>query len=121
MLLGPCIFFAKISIFLLYLQLFTVNKTNRQLIYAGMLFTFFLYWTNVAIEPYFCAPHLGQSWNFSVGMRCTRLIPWGMVQGVLAVVLDLYIFILPIPIILNLRLPKRKKLSVLFVFMTAAL
>jgi hypothetical protein len=43
------------------------------------------------------------------------------VQGVLAVVLDLYIFILPIPIILNLRLPKRKKLSVLFVFMTAAL
>jgi hypothetical protein len=121
MLLGPSIFFAKTSIFLLYFQLFTVNKTNRQLIYAGMVFAFFLYWTNVTVEPYFCAPHLGQPWDFSVGTRCARLIPWGMVQGVSAVLLDLYIFILPIPIILNLHLPKRKKLSVLLVFMTAAL
>lgn len=121
MLLGPCIFFAKISIFLLYFQLFTVNKINRQLIYAGMLFTFLLYWTNVALEPYFCAPHAGQSWEISVGKRCARLTTWGVVQGIMVVVLDLYIFILPIPIILNLRLPKKQKLSVLIVFMTAAL
>ena len=121
MLLGPIIFFAKISIFLLYFQLFTIRKTYRYMIYAGMFFTFCLYWTNVAVEPFLCAPGVGEPWDLNVLIRCGRLTTWGAVQGVLVVVLDLYIFVLPIPIILKLHLPRNKKLPILLIFMTAAL
>lgn len=121
-LLGPSIFFAKISIFLLYLRIFTIKKQLRYAIYAGMVFTFCLYWINIGLESHFCAPRPGRNWDTAeIAPRCTKTVIWGLIQGVLVVVLDIYIFILPVPTIIRLKLPLKKRLGVLAVFMTAAL
>ena len=45
----------------------------------------------------------------------------GVVQGPLNVLEDLYIFILPIPTVLGLKLANRKKIGLILVFMTGSL
>ncbi|KAL4786386.1 hypothetical protein BJX76DRAFT_355112 [Aspergillus varians] len=120
--LSPVIFFAKASIFLLYRQIFTVEKPMKYAIRFGLVFTFVMYWPHVALESYFCAPHVGQSWNdlLTNGMP-ERMIYWGIVQGTLAVILDLYIFVLPLPRLWKIQRPMWKRLQIMAVFSTAML
>ncbi|KAE8350515.1 hypothetical protein BDV28DRAFT_162899 [Aspergillus coremiiformis] len=118
--LGPVIFFAKSSIFLMYLQIFTVLKPIRFAIYFGLFFTFILYWVGVPLESYFAAPHVGETWeSLLTNGSPHHLIYWGLVQGSLSVALDIYIFILPLPMLSRLHLPRRKRLQVVAIFSTA--
>lgn len=123
MILGPTIFFSKEAIFLLYLEIFQVKQIMRRAIYIGMISTGLIYWPSIILESILCAPHVGESWDILAGAswakRCPRNSYWGVVQGAGAVWIDLYIFVLPIPIILGLQLSRRSKLQVLAVFMTA--
>lgn len=50
-----------------------------------------------------------------------KFTTYTLVQGVLSVVLDVYIFILPIPIVLTLQISLKRRLSILGVFGTAVL
>ncbi|RHZ58925.1 uncharacterized protein CDV56_103076 [Aspergillus thermomutatus] len=119
-LLGPVIFFAKSSIFLLCRQIFTIQKAMKYAIRFGLLFTFVLYWPGVGLESYFAAPHVGESWDdLLVNRRPEHLIYWGVVQGTLSVVLDIYIFILPLPLLSKLQLPPKKRWQILAIFSTA--
>lgn len=89
-------------------------------IYGGILFNFLIYWLGVPLEAYYAAPHVGQKWeDMLVNGMPEKLLYWGVVQGTLAVVLDIYIFVLPIPTIAHLQLSSKKKLQVLGVFFTA--
>lgn len=115
------IFFAKNAVLLLYLRLFSINSTLRRVIYAGMAFTFPLYWTQIGLLAYFCAPGPSQPWDMSTTQGCTRTITWGVVQGTLNVCLDIYMLILPVPPILHLQLSNRRKIGILVVFGTALL
>ena len=123
MLLGPTIFFSKEAIFLLYLEIFQVKKRMRMAIFGGMVFTGFVYWTGIIIESIFCAAHIEESWDPLAGSpvsnRCPKSEYWGIVQGGCAIFIDLYIFALPIPVILQLQLATRRKIQILGVFMTA--
>lgn len=121
--LGPTIFFGKEAIFLLYFDLFQVKKSMRLFIIAGMVFTGVVYWVGIIPESIFCAPHVGETWdplvNARLGKRCSRNVYWGIVQGACAVLIDIMIFVLPIPAIARLQLPLRRKIQLLGVFMTA--
>ena len=123
MLLGPTIFFSKEAIFLLYFEIFHVKPAMRTAIIIGMVFTGLVYWTGIIIESIFCAAHVGESWDPLAGapetQRCSKTEYWGIVQGAGAILIDLFIFFLPIPNILRLQLPLRRKLQVLGIFMTA--
>ncbi len=122
MILGPTLFFAKSSIFLLYLRVFTIDKKMRRSIWLGLTFNFILYWINIPFESWNCAPRAGDSWGLdTTGRTCANNIMFGLVQGVLSVVLDLYIFFLPIPIVLGLQMSLRNRLAILGVFGTAIL
>ncbi|GIJ98279.1 hypothetical protein Aspvir_000395 [Aspergillus viridinutans] len=119
-LLGPVIFFAKSSIFLLCRQIFTIQKSMKYAIRFGLLFTFVLYWPGVGLESYYAAPHIGETWeDLLVNKRPEHLIYWGVVQGTLSVVLDIYIFILPLPLLSKLQLPRKKRWQLLIIFSTA--
>lgn len=119
-LLGPVIFFAKSSIFLLCRQIFTIQKQMKYAIRFGLLFTFLLYWPGVGLESYFAAPHVGETWeDLLVNHRPVKLIYWGIVQGTLSVILDIYIFILPLPLLAKLQLPRKKRWKLLIIFSTA--
>lgn len=122
MILGPTLFFAKSAILLLYLRVFTINKKMSHSIWFGLAFNFVLYWINIPFESWNCAPRAGDPWGLqTVGKTCANNIMFGLVQGVLSVVLDLYIFFLPIPIVLGLQMSLRSRIAILGVFGTAIL
>ncbi|KAK3937250.1 hypothetical protein QBC46DRAFT_416578 [Diplogelasinospora grovesii] len=90
-------FFARASIFLLlYYQLFTaVQRSMRIAIWVGQTFNnFLIYWTGVAaVATYYETPPRGRD-----------------AQSALSVALDVYIFVLPLPAIVRLKLPLRKRI-----------
>ncbi|KAI9669873.1 MAG: hypothetical protein M1831_006908 [Alyxoria varia] len=117
--LGPCIFFSKLSILLLFLELFQLNKTTRWFIYGAIILDVLTYWPSIPMTSYFCAPHAGQPWDLAAYGNCANNSIWGVIQGSLAVVLDIYIFILPLPTVWHLQMGTRTKVAFTTVFATA--
>lgn len=63
-----------------------------------------------------------RGWNVETVDKYYGIIAiYSIIQGVLSLVLDLYIFLLPIPVILTLQMSQKKRLWVLGVFGTAVL
>ena len=121
-LLGPSIFFAKSSLLFLYLRIFGSKKTARYAINFCLVFSFCLYFANIPVETAYCAPSAGKGWTLSeIGPKCPNTLYLGVVQGPLNVLVDLYIFVLPIPIVMGLQMSKRKRVGVLAVFFTGLL
>ncbi|KAI0490489.1 hypothetical protein F4859DRAFT_508291 [Xylaria cf. heliscus] len=112
-------FFAKASIFLLYLQLFTVQRPMRIAIYAGITFTFLLYGVGVAVATYYETPRVGEKWTDVLDGRTLIPLPWWQAQSALSVALDIYIFILPLPVITKLKMPLQKRIQLVAVFSLA--
>lgn len=120
-LLSPCIFFSKLSILLLYFEIFQVKPTTRFCIWGGIVFDVLTYWPGPFLVSYFCAPHIGDAWNIVTYGHCASTDVWGVILGTLAVALDMYIFVLPLPTIWSLQMRKSKKIAVTAIFGTAAL
>jgi hypothetical protein len=116
------IFLAKFSILWLYRHLFGIKKSMRVAVYIGIAWAAITYLPNMAIAANWCAARWGQPWDFSVGMRCAEKLPlkWLVASAAMSVVLDIYIFVLPIPVVMGLRLSGRKRFGVLIIFTTAA-
>ena len=105
---GPSLFFAKTSLLLLYLRLFGPKQSTRYAIYVGLVFAFCLYWISIPLMAYYC-PRL----------QCqSSMVILSLVQGPLNVVLDLYIFVVPIPVVMRLQMSLRRRFAVLSVFFT---
>lgn len=76
--------------------------------------------TTSAYFGYMCIPRPGQSWLERASGQCkTRLVVYS--QGIVGVISDLYLFILPIPIVWKLQMPLRKKIGICVVFATGSL
>lgn len=122
MVLGPAMFFAKLSLLLLYLRIFAPQKYMRYTIYLAIGFLFCFYWFLVPLYSYFCAPFPGGSWvSNELGRKCTKMVVVGVVQGPPNVVVDLFLLILPVRSVLRLHLSLKRKMQVLGVFMTGIL
>lgn len=118
--LSFAIFFSKASIFLLFHQIFEVQSAMRIAITAGITFCGLLYFINIPISALLSAPHVGETWaGVLTSGRPQKNLLWGVVQAALSILLDLYIFILPIPVILRLHLSTKKKIQLIAVFTTA--
>lgn len=112
--------FAKTSIFLLFLDIFDVKPSMRYAIYAGILWTLLTYVPFFFVMPYLCAPHLGEQWTTEVGLRCNDGVNWDTTSAAMAVVLDLYILLLPMPMLRTMSLSVRRKCGLVVVFATAS-
>lgn len=113
--------FSKLSIFLLYFRIFEIHRPTRIAIYAGMISTIFIYTPAIALQSALCVPAPGKDWSSVDEEQCDRIIVWGVIAGTLGVVQDIYIFIIPIPILLGLQMPKAKKIGTMVIFGTAIL
>jgi hypothetical protein len=85
-----------------------------------------LYGSSIVVLAYHGAPHIGQSWEeFMDDMRSISSPPfsvyWAVGQGAAGTFLDLYIFILPLPIIYKLNMSKKRKIQVSALFLVALL
>lgn len=112
-------FFAKASIFLLFSQLFTVQRSMYIAIRVGLILNFLIYWPGVAIATYYEVPHVGETWLDTLDGRTLIPLSWWQAQSALIVALDIYIFVLPLPTVMTLQMPIRKRLSVISVFSVA--
>lgn len=119
--MGPMMFFAKTSLFLLYYRVFAPKRLLRYIITIGIAFCFAVYFANVAVAVRYCAPHIGQGWNLWVIYSCSRIGFYNIISGAANMALDIFMLGLPIPVILRLQLPCKKKVGVLAIFMTGLL
>lgn len=115
-------YFAKSSILLLYLQFFSVDRKTRIAIWIGLISVGVLYWAAFPIEAPFMTPRNGETWQeLALSGRPDKMYYWGIVQGPLSVIIDIYIFVVPIPVLLTLNLSSRRRTGLLLVFATALL
>ncbi|KAK2606344.1 hypothetical protein QQS21_003275 [Conoideocrella luteorostrata] len=117
----PAISLAKLSILLLYLRIFRMNKTLRMAIWGGVALICVAYLPNIAVSSYFCAARVGEAWGPVVGLRCADRgsLKWLIASAALSVLLDFYILVLPIPQIMSLKMSVRRRLGVCLIFFTA--
>lgn len=116
---APAIFFGKMAILLLYFKIFRVNKPMRLAIYFGM-FLNLLHWGQFFSSPYYCAPNVGESWEEVISSgSCASTMVVAYTQGGVSLATDIYIFVLPIPMVLKLQMTLKKKMQLLAVFLTA--
>lgn len=119
--IGPMMFFTKTSLFLLYYRVFAPNKFLRYIITVGIAFCFAVYLANLAVAVNYCAPHPGKAWDLQVLYSCSQIGHYNIISGVANLALDIFMIGLPIPVILRLQLPLKKRLGVLAIFMTGLL
>lgn len=118
----PVYFTSKTAIFLLYRQLFSIKRWMRVAINIGIAITFAIYFLNVPLAAIYSAPRVGHSWSEMLTSHGPRnMITFGIVMAVVSTLLDLYIFVLPLPNILHLQMPLGRRLQVACVFATALL
>ncbi|KAK8030085.1 hypothetical protein PG993_011376 [Apiospora rasikravindrae] len=118
---------ADSSIFLLYWQLFHVHDGPvRAAIWIGLVFTFLTAAPTTIFSIALDTPRKGEEWQ-DVLVRLsapTSLYDYallGPIQGSVIVALDIFAFVLPLPIIARLNLTPRKKKQLLLLFSTAFL
>lgn len=120
MLLGPAIFFGKSSLLLLYYRIFSPSKAFRYKIYGGLIFAAISQLAIIPIDSIYCAPPAGTSWAI-FNPNCYKSYGYGIAQGLSNLLLDLFIFYLPIPVIWHLQMPLKKRIGVIAIFMTGAM
>jgi hypothetical protein len=92
----------------------------RIAIRLGIAFTGILYFVNIPLAAVLSAPHVGETWDSVLfSGRPQKQLVWGVVQSACSTVLDIFIFILPIPVIMGLNLSPKQKVKILAVFTIA--
>lgn len=122
MLKALALYFSKTSIFLMFLQVFSAQPHVRALIYTGMVTTFLIYFPSIPLAAIFSAPRAGHDWGelLTNGMTA-KMTYWTIAQSALTTALDIYILVLPLPILQRLHLPLGRRLQLGAVFATAIL
>lgn len=77
---------------------------------------------NVIVFPSLCAPRSGQTYLEAAGSaRCQRSVKFGVFSASFNIFTDFYMLFLPIPAVLGLQMPTKKKVGVLAIFGTGLL
>ena len=107
--------FAKLALSLLYYRLFASHRGTKIAIYLGTVINC-LFYVSIAIACcVMCIPGPGESW---LSGKCTRSYLQNYVQGSFNVASDIYIFVLPLPVLSSLQMPFGRKLGVAATFGT---
>lgn len=91
----------------------------RYTIYALVLFVA-MYIVSGEISLMFGCRPLKKLFYKEVKGTCVSFVDHVMAQAILNIVSDLALFILPIPTAWKLQLPKRQKIAIIAIFMTAS-
>lgn len=118
MLYGPILFCAKLSLFLLYLRMFSPSRPTKYSIYLGITSIALVYISTTAAIGALCIPRPGKTWLETAdtpGCANNATITI-IIQGVFNVISDLYLFLIPFVVVYQLQLPKKKKLGIYAIF-----
>ena len=107
--------FAKLALFLLYFRLFASHRGTKIAIYLGIVMNCLVYGALAISNCVLCIPPPGESWLSS---RCERTARMNDFAGAFNLASDLYIFVLPLPVLSSLQMPLARKLWVTATFGT---
>lgn len=111
----------KVSILLMYHRIFSVDKSFRlQSLLLGVVVLAFWLAATVAMILH-CRPIAHRWTTLWSDEYCFNLNLFWMITGVIEVVIDTVILALPIRLVLGLRLSRKDKVSVVFVFLLGGL
>ncbi|GAW15331.1 hypothetical protein ANO14919_047400 [Xylariales sp. No.14919] len=120
LLAGPALFFPKAAIFLFYLQIFSVNDTIRIGSKIGLVLAFIAYFPTGLITTYFTVPHIGETWDDVVtSTRPVQGVPVGITAAAASIIVDIYVFVLPLPTVFSLNMALSRKIQLVGLFTTA--
>ncbi|KJZ75446.1 hypothetical protein HIM_05142 [Hirsutella minnesotensis 3608] len=120
--LGPTQFVVKVAILTLYLQIFAVQRPVRYAIWGGVALCALVYLPHPIVVFIFSAPRVGHPWiDVVLSGSSTKLAFYAPLHGIGSIIIDIYIFVLPVVILSKLKLAKKKKLQIIAVFLTASL
>ncbi|TGO61263.1 hypothetical protein BOTNAR_0131g00090 [Botryotinia narcissicola] len=115
---SPTFGFSKAAIIFLILRVFSPKAQLRWSCYTVLTVTL-IYWVQIPLTIAWCTPHLHGHWDAAVSERCEKLGFTGPMQGVISVVTDVAILLLPLPIIFGLNLNRKRKMGLALVFFIA--
>jgi hypothetical protein len=123
-LFSPTFFFSKAAIFLLYKQLFAIGTKQKLAINVGLVIILLVYLSNIPLAAVYAAPDSGKPWTsllVKLQKEGQKFSQGGVVQSAVGTVMDLYIFFLPMPILMGLHLPLKQRIQLVGVFSFAFL
>ena len=123
LLYGPAIFLAKLSILLLYLELFAVNKQTRIMIAIGITLITSQCIATITGQAVLCVPKPGVSWEIGDATHNCMVIAdlFGICMAAISLSSDLFVIYIPMPVVWGLQLPLRKKVGISVIFFTGVL
>ncbi|KAL8693246.1 MAG: hypothetical protein Q9218_001880 [Villophora microphyllina] len=111
---SPLMFFTKLSLLLLYYQIFAPDRVTKYLVYVGILYCFVLYTSSLLLTFLLCQTMLTPSCK----LELNHFI-W--ITTGLNVLGDVYLLIIPLSAVAKLHLPPRQKLGASAVFFAGLL
>lgn len=119
---GPAISIIKLAVFLLILHIFSSLRWLRILARLGAIFNMLFYFSGAITLIALGSPRHGQDYlEMLSGPAGTRSRTFGVVQGILNVVSDFYLLLVPLPAVWGLQLPLLKRMEILAIFGTGLL
>lgn len=107
----------RIALLLMYLRLFGVNDRFRYATWAVLFFVTGYLFSNLITLIFGCTP-ITKYWNIDEPGHCIVLVQADYAYGSMNVASDILMFLLPLPMVWQLRLSPREKLGLVFVFMS---
>ncbi|KAI4866585.1 hypothetical protein F4820DRAFT_416560 [Hypoxylon rubiginosum] len=118
LLAGFAMYFSKTPLLILYIRLFGIKSWLRVTCYATLTLSFILFLTSVSVAGTACS-RSDEAPDPTILTKCIKTsILVGVMNGSTAVVTDIIIIILPLPIIAKLALPLHKKIGLAILFLT---
>lgn len=119
---GPVISFIKLALFLVILRIISILRWLRILVYVGAIFNVLFYFSGSIALFVLASPRHGQNYLTVLagpaGAHGKTLV---IVQGVVNVVSDFYLLVVPLPAVWDLKLPLNKRLRILAIFGSGSL
>ena len=108
------------SILVLYLRLFAVNKKFKYFTWLTMFFVFGYLFSNLWTQIFGCTPR-AKYWDPDIPGHCINYTKAGLAYGSMNIVSDFIIFILPLPMVWSLQLSRKEKIGVSLIFMSGVM
>jgi hypothetical protein len=113
---------AKLSIFILYLRLFGSDTRTRILAWVGIAFCIIFYAFGTIFALAICVPRIGESLlASSLSKKCGLSMVTIYLTSAVNVLSDIYLVVVPIPVVVNLRISMEKKIRICSLFMLGIL
>lgn len=107
----------KISVLAFYMRVFSksISKKINYAIYFGFGVSVAYYLIYIFIDIFQCKP-MRKAWQPEIPGSCLNIYQWWLSYAIVSTVIDIYILLIPMPLLWKLRLKPLKRLGVVGLF-----